>query len=194
MVRQPFLRLTFSPASYVEVVATLTDIPLTAIPLTTIDGETTSLAQYTDKVLLIVNVASRCGLTPQYEKLEQLQQTYGGRGFTVLGFPSNQFLQELGTEDAIKEYCTLTWGVSFPMFERVRLNGKNAHPLYKELTKTPDAAGKAGKVKWNFEKFVITPAGDVHRFRQGVEPDAPEIVDLIESSLPVKRTVPLPYA
>ena len=192
MVRQPFLRLTFSPASYVEVVATLTDIPLTTIPLTTIDGEATSLAQYTDKVLLIVNVASRCGLTPQYEKLEQLQQTYGERGFTVLGFPSNQFLQELGSEDAIKEYCTMTWGVSFPMFERVRLNGKNAHPLYKELTKTPDAAGKAGKVKWNFEKFVITPAGDVHRFRQGVEPDAPEIVDLIESSLPVKWPAMLP--
>ena len=184
MVRQPFLRLTFSPASYVEVVATLTDIPLTTIPLTTIDGEATSLAQYTDKVLLIVNVASRCGLTPQYEKLEQLQQTYGERGFTVLGFPSNQFLQELGSEDAIKEYCTMTWGVTFPMFERVRLNGKNAHPLYKELTKTQDAAGKAGKVKWNFEKFVVTPDGEVHRFRPTVEPDAPEIVELIEASLP----------
>ena len=194
MVRQCVLRLTFSPARYAGVVATLTDIPLTTIPLTAIDGEATSLAQYTNRVLLIVNVASRCGLTPQYEKLEQLQQTYGERGFTVLGFPSNQFLQELGSEDAIKEYCTMTWGVTFPMFERVRLNGKNAHPLYKELTKTPDAAGKAGKVKWNFEKFVITPAGDVHRFRHEVEPDAPEIVDLIESSLPVKWPVPLPYA
>ena len=154
------------------------------IPLTTIDGATTSLADYQDKVVLIVNVASRCGLAPQYEKLEELQKTYGDRGFTVLGFPSNQFLQELGSEDAIKEYCSVTWGVTFPMFEKVKLNGKNAHPLYKELTKTEDAAGKAGKVKWNFEKFVITPGGDVHRFRPTTEPDAPEIVSLIEGALP----------
>ena len=154
------------------------------IPLTTIDGATTSLAEYADKVVLIVNVASRCGLAPQYEKLEQLQKTYGDKGFTVLGFPSNQFLQELGTEDAIKEYCSTTWGVTFPMFEKVKLNGKNAHPLYKELTKSEDAAGKAGKVQWNFEKFVITPDGDVHRFRPKTEPDAPEIVSLIEKSLP----------
>jgi len=154
------------------------------IPLTTIDGETTSLADFNDKVILVVNVASRCGLAPQYEKLEELQKTYGERGFTVLGFPSNQFLQELGSEDAIKEYCSVTWGVTFPMFEKVKVNGKNAHPLYQELTKTPDAAGKAGKVKWNFEKFVITPVGEVHRFRPTTEPDAPEIVSLIEESLP----------
>ncbi|MBG6054123.1 glutathione peroxidase [Salinibacterium sp. CAN_S4] len=154
------------------------------IPLTTIDGATTSLSDYADKVVLIVNVASRCGLAPQYEKLEALQKTYGERGFTVLGFPSNQFLQELSTEDKIKEYCSMTWGVTFPMFEKVKLNGKSAHPLYQELTKTPDAAGKAGKVKWNFEKFVITPGGDIHRFRPTVEPDAPEIVSLIEGSLP----------
>ena len=155
------------------------------IPLTTIDGASTSLSDYADKVVLIVNVASRCGLAPQYEKLEALQKTYSERGFTVLGFPSNQFLQELSTEDKIKEYCSMTWGVTFPMFEKVRLNGKSAHPLYQELTKTADAAGKAGKVKWNFEKFVITPDGGIHRFRPTVEPDAPEIVSLIEASLPV---------
>jgi glutathione peroxidase len=154
------------------------------IPLTTIDGEPTSLAQYGDKVLLIVNVASRCGLSPQYEKLEQLQEAYGDRGFTVLGFPSNQFLQELGTENAIKEYCSTTWGVTFPMFGKVRLNGKKAHPLYQELTKTPDAKGRAGKVEWNFEKFVITPQGVVHRFRPNTEPDDAAIVGLIEKSLP----------
>lgn len=154
------------------------------IPLTTIDGETTSLAEYEGKVLLIVNVASRCGLAPQYEALEELQKKYGERGFSVLGFPSNQFLQELGSEDAIKEYCSMTWGVTFPMFEKVKLNGKNAHPLYKELTKAEDSRGKAGKVKWNFEKFVITPNGDVHRFRPDVVPDAPQIVSLIEDSLP----------
>lgn len=157
---------------------------ISEIPLTTIDGSTTSLSEYDDKVVLIVNVASRCGLAPQYEKLEELQKTYGDRGFTVLGFPSNQFLQELGSTDAIKEYCSLTWGVTFPMFDKVKVNGKNAHPLYKELTQTPDASGKAGKVQWNFEKFVITPDGDVHRFRPKTEPDAPEIVALIEKSLP----------
>jgi glutathione peroxidase len=154
------------------------------IPVTTIDGEQTSLAEFDNKVLLIVNVASRCGLAPQYEKLEELQKTYGARGFTVLGFPSNQFLQELGSDEAIKEYCSTTWGVTFPMFEKVHVNGKKQHPLYAELTKTPDASGKAGKVKWNFEKFVVTPSGDVHRFRPTTEPDAPEIVDLIESALP----------
>jgi glutathione peroxidase len=157
---------------------------LTDIPLTTIDGDATSLAAYSDKVLLVVNVASRCGLAPQYEQLEQLQRTYGERGFSVLGFPSNQFLQELGSTDAIKDYCSLTWGVTFPMFDKVKVNGKSAHPLYQELTKTPDASGKAGKVRWNFEKFVLLPSGEVHRFRPDVKPDDPEIVALIEANLP----------
>ncbi len=157
---------------------------ITDIPLTTIDGETTSLADYSGKVLLVVNVASRCGLAPQYEQLEELQKTYGDRGFSVLGFPSNQFLQELSTEDAIKEYCSTTWGVTFPMFEKVRVNGSKAHPLYQELTKTPDEEGKAGKVKWNFEKFVITPTGEVHRFRPNVVPTDPKIVSVIEDALP----------
>jgi glutathione peroxidase len=154
------------------------------VALTTIKGEETSLAAFDDKVLMIVNVASRCGLAPQYEKLEALQKTYGDRGFTVLGFPSNQFLQELGTEEKIAEYCSATWGVTFPMFEKIRVNGKHQHPLYAELTKTPDADGKAGKVSWNFEKFVVTPAGDVHRFRPQTQPDAPEIISVIERALP----------
>ncbi|MGL4339847.1 MAG: glutathione peroxidase [Rhodoglobus sp.] len=154
------------------------------IALTTIDGVTTTLAQYGSKVLLIVNVASRCGLTPQYQKLEALQKKYDQRGFTILGFPSNQFLQELATEDKIKQYCSRTWGVTFPLFAKVKLNGSAAHPLYRELTQIPDASGTAGKVKWNFEKFVITPAGAVHRFRSAVEPDDPALVSLIESSLP----------
>ena len=160
---------------------------ISEIPITTIDGRETTLGEYDEKVLLIVNVASRCGLAPQYEKLEALQKTYGDRGFTVLGFPSNQFLQELGTEEKIAEYCSTTWGVTFPMFEKIRVNGKHQHPLYAELTKTPDAAGKAGRVSWNFEKFVVTPAGEVHRFRPQTEPDAPEIVGLIESSLPAAQ-------
>jgi glutathione peroxidase len=153
------------------------------IPLTTIDGASSTLADYAP-VKLIVNVASRCGLAPQYEKLEELQKRYEARGFTVLGFPSNQFLQELGDTDKIKEYCSMTWGVTFPMFDKVKVNGRSAHPLYQELTKTPDADGKAGRVKWNFEKFVVTPDGAVHRFRPSTEPDDPAIVALIESSLP----------
>ncbi len=154
------------------------------IPFTTIDGAPATLADHAGKVILIVNVASRCGLAPQYEKLEQLQETYGDRGFTVIGFPSNQFLQELSTTEAIKEYCSTTWGVTFPMMEKVRVNGRSAHPLYQELTTHPDQAGKAGKVKWNFEKFVVTPDGAVHRFRPTTEPDDPAIVSLIEESLP----------
>ncbi|NQX28497.1 glutathione peroxidase [Microbacteriaceae bacterium VKM Ac-2854] len=159
------------------------DASLNEIPLTTIDGATATLAHY-PPVRLIVNVASRCGLAPQYEKLEELQKQYGDRGFTVLGFPSNQFLQELSDADKIKAYCSTTWGVTFPMFEKVRVNGRSAHPLYQELTKTPDADGKAGRVKWNFEKFLVTADGTVHRFRPNTQPDAPEIVSLIEASLP----------
>ncbi|QTE31599.1 glutathione peroxidase [Pengzhenrongella sicca] len=149
----------------------------------TIDGQDTSLAAYAGQVKLIVNVASRCGLAPQYATLEELQKTYGDRGFTVLGFPSNQFLQELGSEDAIKEFCSLTYGVTFPMFEKVKVNGRSQHPLYAELKKARDANGKAGRVLWNFEKFLVTPAGEVHRFRPTTVPDAPEILELIEASL-----------
>ena len=157
---------------------------LMEIPFHTIDGAETSLEPYRGNVILVVNVASRCGLAPQYEKLEQLQKTYGERGFTVIGFPSNQFLQELSSTDAIKEYCSTTWGVTFPMAEKIRVNGRSAHPLYAELKKAKDSSGKAGRVAWNFEKFVITPDGTVHRFRPTVQPDDPEIIALIESSLP----------
>ncbi|MFM9878205.1 MAG: glutathione peroxidase [Rhodoglobus sp.] len=160
---------------------------LADIPLTTIKGEATSLGAYSGKVLLVVNVASRCGLSPQYEKLEALQKKYESRGFTVLGFPSNQFLQELSKNEQIADYCSATWGVTFPMFDKVKVNGKNAHPLYQELVKTPyDANGllKAGKIKWNFEKFVITPSGEIHRFLPTMEPDDKAIVSVIEGALP----------
>jgi glutathione peroxidase len=158
--------------------ATLDDIELT-----TLGGETTTFGAFSDRVVLVVNVASRCGLAPQYEKLEQLQKTYGDRGFTVVGFPSNQFLQELGTAEAISDYCSTTWGVTFPMMEKVKVNGRSAHPLYVELKKTPDAEGKAGRVTWNFEKFIVTPGGQVHRFRPRTEPDAPEVLSVIEQAL-----------
>ena len=159
-------------------------MPLNDIPVTTIDGETTTLAPHADKVKLIVNVASRCGFTRQYEQLEQLQRTYGDRGFTVLGFPSNSFKQELDDAAAIKEFCSTTWGVTFPMFESTEVNGPERHPVFAELTGAPDAAGEAGDVKWNFEKFLVLPNGEVRRFRTKVEPDAPEIVEVIEANLP----------
>ena len=159
------------------------DMSIREIPLTTITGSPTSLADYADKTVLIVNVASKCGLTPQYTKLEELQQQYGPQGFTVLGFPSNQFLQETGDADKIQEFCSMTYGVTFPLMEKTKINGKNAHPLYKKLTETPDVDGKAGKIKWNFEKFVISPAGVVSRFRPTVQPDAPEVIAAIEAGL-----------
>lgn len=132
------------------------------IPLTLIDGTPTTLGAYRDKVKLIVNVASRCGLTPQYSALEDLQRTYGERGFTVLGFPSNQFMQEMGSEESIATFCSTTYGVTFPMFEKVKVNGRSQHPLYAELTKTADDSGKAGRVEWNFGK-VPDRAGRHHR-------------------------------
>ena len=158
---------------------------LRAIPFHTADGATTTLADYGDRVLLIVNVASKCGLTPQYEQLEQLQRTYGDRGFTVLGFPCNQFKgQEPGSMDEILDYCAITWGVTFPVFDKVEVNGDEAAPLYQALTKAEDAEGESGQVQWNFEKFVLTPSGEVHRFRPPMKPDDLAIVGLIEQHLP----------
>ena len=157
---------------------------ITDIPVTTIDGEPATLGDHKGNVLLVVNVASRCGLTPQYEQLEQLQRTYGERGFTVLGFPCNQFLgQEPGSMDQILEFCSTTYGVSFPVNDKVKVNGRNAAELYKALKQTPDAGGKAGRVEWNFEKFLVTADGSVQRFRPKQKPDAPEIVAAIEAGL-----------
>jgi glutathione peroxidase len=154
------------------------------IPLTTIDGEPASLADHANEVVMIVNVASRCGLTPQYEQLEELQRVYGPRGFTVLGFPCNQFAgQEPGDADDIKEFCSMTYGVTFPLMEKVKVNGRHRHPLYVELTKVADANGKAGRVKWNFEKFVVQPTGEVVRFRPTTLPDDPSVIAAIERGL-----------
>src|SRR5947209_9243432 len=124
------------------------------IELTDIDGKSVTLADYADKVVMVVNVASKCGLTPQYEKLEELQKRYGDRGFTVLGFPCNQFMgQEPGTAEEIETFCSTTYGVTFLLFEKIEVNGPGRHPLYDALTKTPYADGEAGDIKWNFEKF-----------------------------------------
>jgi len=160
-------------------------VSLYDIALTTLDGNATSLKDFDGEVLLAVNVASKCGFTPQYEALEQLYETYSDRGFEVLGFPCNQFMfQERGSADQIQQFCSTTYGVTFPMFEKLKVNGRDQHPLYAELTKTPDAKGKAGRVKWNFEKFLIGRDGAViGRFRSKVKPDSPEVVGAIEAAL-----------
>jgi glutathione peroxidase len=160
-------------------------VSLYDIPLTTLDGKDTSLAEHRGDVLLAVNVASKCGFTPQYEALEKLHETYAGRGFSVLGFPCNQFLfQESGSADEIAQFCSATYGVTFPMFEKLRVRGRKQHPLYAELTKAADGSGKAGNVKWNFEKFLIGRDGEVvGRFRSKTTPDDPAVVEAIESAL-----------
>jgi len=156
------------------------------LPVTTLDGEETTLATLTGgRAALVVNVASKCGLTPQYAGLEKLHEEYAGRGFTVIGVPCNQFRgQEPGTSEEIAEFCSATYGVTFPMTEKVDVNGPGAHPLYERLTAVPDAAGEAGDIQWNFEKFLVAGDGSVvGRFRPRTEPDAPEVRAAIESVL-----------
>jgi glutathione peroxidase len=154
------------------------------ISLRTLDGEATSLKDYRGKTLLIVNVASKCGLTPQYRGLQALHEKYSPRGLTVLGFPCNQFgAQEPGTSDEIQEFCSVNYGVTFPLFEKISVNGADRHPLYTELTQVADADGKAGDIQWNFEKFLVSPKGDVQRFRPKTAPDDAAFVKAVESAL-----------
>jgi glutathione peroxidase len=154
------------------------------IPVHTLSGEPSSLAPFEGKTVLVVNVASKCGLTPQYEGLEALQKQYGERGFSVVGFPSNQFAgQEPGTAEEIQAFCSTTYGVSFPLFEKIDVNGENQHPIYAELTKTADAEGYSGDIRWNFEKFLLGPDGGVQRFAPQVEPNDPALTVAIETSL-----------
>jgi glutathione peroxidase len=159
---------------------------LTDIPLTTLDGQPTSLADFAGKAVLVVNVASKCGLTPQYTGLEQLQKQYEDRGFSVLGVPCNQFNgQEPGSAEEIAEFCSATYGVTFPLLEKTDVNGDARHPLYGELTEVADATGESGDIQWNFEKFLISPAGEVvGRFRPRTEPLSDEVVTAIEAQLP----------
>jgi glutathione peroxidase len=150
-----------------------------------LDGDALDPAQLEDKVVLVVNVASRCGLTPQYEGLERLQKRFGDQGFTVLGAPCNQFAgQEPGSAEEIREFCSATYGTSFPMTEKLDVNGGERHPLFDRLVESPDAEGKAGDIEWNFEKFLVTREGTVAgRFRPTVEPESDEVVAAIESAL-----------
>lgn len=156
------------------------------IEMSALRGGPADLAGFRGRALLIVNVASRCGLTPQYTGLQQLYDAYRERGLVVLGVPCNQFAgQEPGTADEIVEFCQVNYGVTFPLTEKVDVNGPDRHPLYQELVTTPDADGEAGDVRWNFEKFLIAPTGAVvARFRPQVQPQAPELVAAVEATLP----------
>jgi glutathione peroxidase len=156
------------------------------LEINALDGEQKRLGDYKGKALLVVNVASQCGLTPQYSGLQQLYDDYSERGLEVLAFPCNQFgSQEPGTADEIKTFCESSFGVTFTLFEKIDVNGPNRHPLYAELTEVSDAKGHDGDIRWNFEKFLISPEGEiVARFSPIVTPEAPELIEAIESQLP----------
>ncbi|MFR9797910.1 glutathione peroxidase [Streptomyces sp. MS06] len=148
-------------------------------------GGPAELKQYAGRPVLVVNVASRCGLTPQYAGLERLQERFAERGFTVLGVPCNQFLgQEPGSAEEIAAFCSATYGVSFPLTEKVEVNGEGRHPLYERLTGSADAEGHSGDIRWNFEKFLIGRDGRVAaRFSPQTEPEAAEVVAAIERAI-----------
>ena len=156
------------------------------VQIAKLQGEPLDLADFKGKAVLVVNVASACGLTPQYTGLEHLQKQYGDRGFTVLGVPCNQFAgQEPGTAEEIETFCSTTYGITFPITEKVDVNGQKRHPLYQQLTDTPDAEGTAGDIQWNFEKFLVSPDGVVvNRFRPPVDPESAEVTSAIEAVVP----------
>jgi glutathione peroxidase len=181
----PGVRVVHQDPSYSCRQQRKTNVTVRDIPLTTLAGQPTSLGDVPG-TLLVVNVASKCGLTPQYEGLERLQETYRDRGFSVVGFPCNQFGgQEPGTADEIQEFCSATYGVSFPLLEKIDVKGPGRHPVYEELTAVPDADGEAGDIQWNFEKFLVGPDGAViARFRPRTDPEDPAVIAAIEANLP----------
>jgi glutathione peroxidase len=156
------------------------------ISIDSLDGSSLDLTALEGREVLVVNVASKCGLTPQYTGLEQLQQRFAEKGFTVLGVPCNQFGgQEPGSAEEIQTFCSTSYGVTFPLTEKVDVNGAKRHPLYKMLTGFPDAEGQSGDIQWNFEKFLISPGGEVvARFRPTVDPGSDAVVEAIEAHLP----------
>ena len=155
---------------------------LYSFTMKTIDGKDKKLSDYKGKVLMIVNVASKCGHTPQYKGLEAIYEKYKDSGFMILGFPANNFLwQEPGSDKEIKEFCTLNYGVTFDMFSKISVKGKDQHPLYQFLTKEPSVAGE---VKWNFQKYLVDRQGSVvDKFAPGTEPTEKEVIDKIEKLL-----------
>jgi glutathione peroxidase len=155
-------------------------------PIARLDGTATTLGEITGgRPALLVNVASRCGLTPQYSGLEQLQEKYADQGFTVVGLPCNQFLgQEPGSAEEIAEFCSATYGVTFPMTEKIEVNGDDRHEIYRSLVESPNEKGEAGDVAWNFEKFLVDARGEVvARFSPQVEPDDPQLVGAVQAQL-----------
>jgi glutathione peroxidase len=160
-------------------------MPIFDTEISTLDGSPDALGPLGGRTALIVNVASRCGLTPQYEQLEQIHEQYSERGFTVIGVPCNQFLeQEPGTAEEIATFCSTTYGVTFPLTEKIEVNGENRHPLYEQLVEAPDDEGHTGDIRWNFEKFLVGGDGRViGRFAPQVAPDDPKIISAIESAL-----------
>jgi glutathione peroxidase len=161
-------------------------VTLHDVSLVMLDGRQTTLAEYSGRAVLVVNVASKCGLTPQYAVLEKLAGDFADRGLTVLGVPCNQFMgQEPGTNEEIAEFCSMTYGVTFPMTDKLQVNGEGRHPLFDALTSFADVDGYVGDVRWNFEKWLVSPAGEVvARFGPKTEPDATAIVAAIEAALP----------
>ena len=154
------------------------------IPVTSLDGTATTLGALDARAYLVVNVASKCGLTPQYTTLQELHSAYADQGLAVVAFPCNQFGgQEPGTNDEIQEFCSTTYNVTFPLFDKVDVNGPDRHALYAELTAVDDAEGVDGDIQWNFEKFVVGADGSIQRFRPRTEPNAPEIVTAIKELL-----------
>jgi glutathione peroxidase len=155
-------------------------------PIHTLQGAAATLADYRGKALLLVNVASKCGLTPQYTALEALHERLAPRGFSVIGFPCNQFgAQEPGTAEQIQTFCATTYGVTFPLTEKIEVNGAGRHPIYSELTAVPDAQGRAGDIQWNFEKFVVSADGaTITRFGPQTAPDDPAVLAAIDAGLP----------
>lgn len=156
------------------------------VPINALDGSPADLRDYEGKAVLVVNVASKCGLTPQYEGLERLHEQLSGRGFSVLGVPCNQFGgQEPGSADEIQSFCSMTYGVTFPMTEKVDVNGDARHALYQQLTPVADGEGHTGDIRWNFEKFLVAPGGDiVARFSPMADPESDEVREAIEKVLP----------
>lgn len=158
------------------------------VPIKTLQGKDTKLADYKGKALMLVNVASKCGLTPQYTTLEALQKKYEPQGFTVIGFPCNQFGgQEPGTAQEIETFCATKYGVTFPMMEKIDVNGAGRHEIYKALTPIKDVGGTDGDIRWNFEKFVVSADGaSITRFEPQTKPDDPKVIAAIEAALPKK--------
>ncbi|GAB3198082.1 glutathione peroxidase [Nocardioides hungaricus] len=165
---------------------TLGSMSILDAPIARLDGTPATLGEITGgQPALLVNVASKCGLTPQYTGLEELQERYAARGFTVVGLPCNQFHgQEPGTAAEIAEFCSATYGVTFPMTEKIEVNGADRHEIYRSLVAAPNEQGEAGDVTWNFEKFLVDGSGSVlHRFSPRVEPEDERLVAAVESAL-----------